>query len=266
MLIISGCQKSEEVQLYPDFKPQLVGITFIAAGEDFATPTFQYTRPAFKDPSDTQALIIAPGIKAEFFTNGILVPIQYDSIGNAYQAFLPTPPLPGQSFTITATDGKETVTGSTTIPEPVQIDASFSLDSLTFFETLLKYNASITYTLKGNQSQYVRIIPRMYFTNGNSELMIDENFNPIQKLAPGQSFTQQFRVVKPDETSFPDSIECIVLSCDEAYAKYSNSTSFNFFDIFPGGEPTIHYSNMSNKIGVIASYTMSESKILKIKK
>lgn len=266
LLFIIGCQKSEEVEFYPSFKPQLVGITFIAAGEGVVTSTFQYSRPVFKDPIDTEAILIVPGIKATLFNNGTSIPITYDSVGNNYQALLPTPAMPGESFSITATDGNQIITGSTTLPKPADIEVSFTFDSLPFLDVLFKYNATITYTLKGNEAKYVRIIPRIYFTNGNSDLMIDESFKPIPKLLPGQSLTQQFRIVKPEEMSIPDSIECIVLSCDEAYVKYANSTLFSLFDFFPGTEPTMHYSNMSNKIGVIASYTQSDSKILKIKK
>jgi hypothetical protein len=265
LLVLFSCQKTEEVILYPAFTPKLANITFISAGDVLIVASFQYTRPSFQDTSQNIDFVAAKNVVAELLTNGAINPIEFDSFSDQYQTVLSTPAFPGQSFTLNATDGNQRITGSTTIPFPAKIDLSFRLDSNIVPEIGLRYSAKLTFTHKGNQPQYVRIIPRMYFSTGGSEIMNDESYTHIAKLLPGQSFTQEFRIFKPTTEDFPDSIECTVLSCDEAYAKYYNAAVSSIFDLFPNTEPTIQYSNMSNKIGVIASYTLSESKILNIK-
>ena len=106
---------------------------------------------------------------------------------------------------------------------------------------------------------------RIIFSDSSNTIMFENTFNESKISSKNQSIQRKLYTYKPNEFVYPVRIEVIGINCDEAYTKYyNNTTPFNFYNILPINEPTIAYSNMSNKIGVIASYCASPVQVFNI--
>lgn len=263
-LTIIGCQKTEEVDIVPAYQRKLIPFVFIGAGDTTITCNAQYTLPIFGDTGSTNAVIAKHANIVLTNQNGQTL-LTYSEIDQYYSASLINPIQIGQIYTVVASDSFEQTSGSTIVPQPADVTIAIRFDSAVFLEELTRYIATITYTLNGNEPAYVRILPQLVMEDGWLENMVDEQFTPIKKLMPGQSVTQQFKVVKPYAEAVPFFIQTIVLSCDVHYARYYNALNSSFLEFFPATEPSIDYTNMSNGIGIVASYNFSETEITFIK-
>jgi hypothetical protein len=96
--------------------------------------------------------------------------------------------------------------------------------------------------------------------------MTGEVFKPMSLMLPGQSVTSRFFASASFTGWYPLNIRCLIVACDEAYAKYANATQgWDLGSIFPGSEPSLVYSNMSNQIGIIASYNICGEQVFRLK-
>lgn len=263
-IVSLGCQKSVEVDLFPPFQRKLVPSIFIGAGDTSATAYLQYTLPLFGD-TGTQERVNVKNAKMVLTTPSGPIVLSYDENNQYYYVGLNAPIEPGQTLRIDVDDSIEQTNGSAVVPQPVDVSVSLTFDSSLFLGELTRYQAKLTYTLNGSQPAYVRIFPQLFMEDGWMENLIDEQFTPIKLLLPGQSVTQQFNLVKPYEEAVPSFMQVVVVSCDVHYARYYNSVASSFLEFFPATEPTMDYSNMSNGIGIIAAYTISETETIFIK-
>ena len=129
------------------------------------------------------------------------------------------------------------------------------------------YHAEVTYTLKGATAAYVKIFPILTLDDSASIIPMNiEGFKPMVRMYPGESFTSRFMASASFNGLYPLNIKCMIIACDEAYAKYYNATQgIDFGSMLPGSEPSLGYSNMSNHIGIIASYNICAEKVFQVK-
>lgn len=266
MLVLTGCERQEDVEIKVPFKRKLVASVFIGAGDSLVRASLAYTTPVFgvTPAMDVQYADAANGV---LFCNGVQTDFVFDSTNHEYDAFTsPHNAIAGDSYKIMFADDRESVTGTTTIPAPVNLDFQLKFDS-TGDPSLPVYHAEITYTLTSAAPAYVRILPILTLDDSLSIIpMYMEAFKPIVLMHPGESITAKFLASSSVNGLYPLNIRCIIIACDEAYAKYNNATQgVDFGSILPGSESSIVYSNMSNHIGIIASYNVCGEKVLNLK-
>lgn len=265
-LLFVACERQEDVDMNVPFKRKLVAAVFIGAGDNEVLANINYTSPVFGAPSviDFQSI---PGVSG-FVNNGVeRFLFGYDTIDKQYKAFPTTPVMVGQTYEASFTDGNLQTKGKTTVPQPVSVDIAVQFDSILLSDFLPSYFANITCTLKSANPAYVKIVPFLVMDDSiTSILMTTQQYAPISLLQPGQSFTAKYYAEVAINGLQPAKISCLIVSCDEAYAQYANATqSADYSSILPGSEPSMVYSNMSNNIGVIASYNICGNKDIPIK-
>ena len=265
LILCSACQREEDVDLSVPYKRKLIAAVFIGAGDSSIDATLNYTSPVLGYPPimDAQQASAVAGILKIGTTD---FPFQYDTIDKQYKTgFLPDHIQPGNTLEVTFADSKEVVAGRTTVPYPVQVDIQFQIDSMMINE-IPQYKATFTTTLI-TASGYVKIVPLLLMSDSITEIpMYSESFKPINLLHKGQSFSFSCIAASQINGLYPIRVRCLVVACDEAYAHYANSTqSLDFTNTLPGSEPLLVYSNMSNHIGVMASYNICDQKIFMLR-
>jgi Domain of unknown function (DUF4249) len=267
LLLLTGCERQEDVEMKVPFKRKLVTAVFVAAGDSLVKASLSYSTPVF---GSTPILDIqyATSANAVLFCNGAPSNFKFDSATKEYYAFTaPHYAVAGDSYKIMITDDQESVFGTTIIPSPVDLDFKLKFDSAGDNPILPLYRAELTYTLKGTSPAYVKILPILMLDDSFSiSVMTPEIFKPMVLMNAGESITTQFLANSSVNGLYPLNLRCLIISCDEAYAKYSNATQgIDFGTVFPGSEPSFVYSNMSNRVGIIASYNICGEKVFHLK-
>lgn len=262
LALFSSCSREDEIDLHVPFKKRLVAEVFIGEGDSVFNAILTHTKPVFGEPNnsmpdyvkDANAYIGKGSEQINLSFNG--------NFSQYYSDALPYKIKSGENYYFEASDGNEKVYGSTTIPEKPNLSYSVKLDSS--INDAYFYNATITCTNQSEKSGYIRVMARIIFSDSSYGTMFENSFNEIKLLGKNQSIQRKLYSYKPSEFVYPVRIEISGINCDEAYAKYyNNTTPFNFYNILPINEPTIAYSNMSNKIGIIASYSSAPTQVFK---
>jgi hypothetical protein len=247
-----SCDKEDEVDLKIPFQKKLVSAIVIGNTDTNFSAFLSYTTPVYgtgfiSDPT------IAEQANAFITTENNTYELVYDSIIKRYTQSLNGKSITaGQTFNIKVSDKKETITGKCTIPSDASVTLNMQLDSS--LNTLYYYNARFTCKLLSPEKKYILLIPKIIFSDSSEVEMQEEQFTSLQELTTNTTLERKF-VSNPIFPAFPVRIECKVWVCDETFAKHYNiNTTFYAFSGFTIGSPALTYSNMSNKIGVIAAY------------
>lgn len=262
MALFSSCSREDEIDLNVPFKKRLVAEVFIGEGDSVFNAILTHTKPVFGESSNGMPDYVSDA--NAFISKGAeQINLNFNSnFSQYYSDVLPIKVKSGESYYFEATDGNEKVYGNTTIPEKPILSYTVKLDSS--INDAYFYNATITCTNQSEKPGYIRVMARVIFSDSTYGMMFENSFNEIKLVAKNQSIQRKLYSYKTSEFAFPVRIEISGINCDEAYAKYyNNTTPFNFYNILPINEPTMAYSNMSNKIGIIASYSSVPTQVFK---
>lgn len=258
LLQLVSCDTQEDVDITIPFHKKLVGGVIIGTSESSITASLTYTTPVYKKPVSMEPDIVT---NANAFINegSNQYNFTFNEPSGTYNTSLNGASVQaGQTYRLTASDGNETVTGQTTIPGGADVKLTVAFDSL--FHSSYFYHANFNCQLLSAEKKYIRLVPTLFFNDSSQIEMAMPSYTSILELNQGQSFNCNFGANKIFPESVPVRIECKVLVCDEAYAKYFNTTtSATLYNILPIGEPNFAYSNLSNKVGVIASYNHTKT-------
>ncbi|MES2780869.1 MAG: DUF4249 family protein [Bacteroidota bacterium] len=266
VFVLAGCERQEDVDIDVPYKKKLVAAVFIGAGDSLINATLTYTTPVFGavPAMDAKYATSATGVLSY---NGLATDFNYDSMNLNYTAFtLPHYALAGETYQVNFDDKELSINGKTTIPFPVTMDIQMEFDSSENL-TLPQYRATFTCRVTGDFPAYVRIFPVLVMDDSLTFMpMYGETFKPIKQLQKGDVFTEKYIAASAINGLYPAFIRCIIITCDEAYARYYNATQgIDFSSIIPGTEPLQVYSNMSNHIGIIASYNVCGEVVFDVK-
>lgn len=268
VVFLASCERQEEVDLKVPYKRKLVVAAFIGAGDSEVLASISYTSPVFGAPPilDPQS---AGGVIGSISVNGgEQLPFVYDTIEKICRATVSSGSVnAGDTYELSFTDGADQIKGRTTVPPPALVDVSVKFDSVPLDGSLPQYFGVFTATLKSALPAYVRIMPVLIMEDSLTNIpMHTLQYVPITLLQTGQSFTAKFYAEASINGLKPARITCLIITCDEGYARYANAThSLDFSTTLPGSEPSMLYSNMSNNIGIVASYNICESKNILLK-
>ncbi|MBJ7429303.1 MAG: DUF4249 family protein [Bacteroidia bacterium] len=259
ILVFQSCEREEEILINLPYKKKLISEVFLGEGDSSFSATLSYTQPIFGKPVLAEP-VYATKANAQISTDGKTFQLDYDSFNFNYKgSYIPNIIKAGETYHFKASDESETTTGFVTIPQKPAFDFELQFDSS--FADIYFYNATIKCTLKSNFSVNTKFVALIVFNDSSRSLLTEVTSSKVPVLKPNESVTKKLFASKSSEFVYPVRIECLGISCSDSYMLYSNATSiFNFSNIFPISEPTITYSNMSNKIGVIAAYSLSTPK------
>lgn len=263
IILLCGCERQEEITVDVPYKKKLVAEVFLGEGDSIFTANLSYTKPVFGAPNTTEPWY-ATNAKAHINIKGNIYGMAYNEFTFNFNAEYQSNIIKaGETYYFQASDESETITGFTQIPEKPTFDFDIKFDSsLTDF---YYYNAVIKCTNKSLNTINAKFVAQVIFSDSSKVFLTEITSSKIQVLKQNESITKKLYTYKPNEFVFPVRIECYGVNCNDEYTKYSNATSiFNFSNILPVSEPTIAYSNMSNKIGIIAAYSLSEPKIFNL--
>ncbi len=262
LVLLSSCSREDEIDLHVPFKKRLIAEVFIGEGDSAFNAILTHTKPVFGEPSNSMPVYV-PDANAFISKGAEQINLNFNgNFSQYYSDVLLNKVRSGESYYFEATDGNEKVYGSTTIPEKPILSFTVKLDSS--INDAYYYNTTITCTNQSEKPDYIRVMARVIFSDSTYGMMFENSFNEIKQLAKNQSIQRKLYSYKTSEFAFPVRIEISGINCDEAYAKYyNNTTPFNFYNILPINEPTMAYSNMSNKIGIIASYSSAPTQVFK---
>ncbi len=258
LLQLASCGSEENVDITIPFQKKLVGGVIIGANDASITASLTYTTPIYNKQAATETDIVT-NANAHINEGSNQYNLVFDAPTGTYNATLNgTNVQIGQTYRLTVSDGNETVTGKTTIPGDADVKLTVQFDSV--FSNNYFYHANFNCQLLSDKKQYIRLVPTLFFDDSTQTDMAMPSYTSIIQINQGQSFNSTFGAHKIFQQSKPIRIECKVLVCDEAYAKYFNTTtSVSLYNILPIGEPNFAYSNLSNKVGVIASYKLTKT-------
>ncbi len=262
-LFLASCEREEVISVDVPYKKKLVAEVFLAEGDSIFTANISYTKPVFGERNTTEPLY-ATNAKAHININGNIYGMAYNEFTFNFNAeYQPNTIKAGETYYFQASDESETITGFTKIPEKPAFDFDIKFDSS--LTDVYYYNAVIKCTNKSANAINAKFAVEVIFSDSTKLFLIEMSASKIPVLKQNESITKKLYTYKPNEFVYPVRIECYGVSCNDEYTKYSNATSiFNFSNILPVSEPTIAYSNMSNKIGIIAAYSLSEPKIINL--
>jgi len=262
LLSLSACQREQVVDLDVPQKSKLVGAVYVGAGTSSVMASVTRTVPVIGTPESFEPKFVAnaTGTLTDLGTSETW-PFAFDAMNNQYSTTLNTSTVEaGRQYRVQFSDDYETVTGTTTVPLPITTSVSVKLDSVLGEGMINSYTAAITCTLLTEGTHNIRLVPVIIFNDTIPYPMTDVfNTEPVYTINKGGSFSHTFSVPYGYGETVPTGIEVMVLSCDEAYTRYFNSTGFSYDQFGPLSDPSIVYSNMSNNVGVIASYNISET-------
>ncbi|MES2560190.1 MAG: hypothetical protein V4590_10640 [Bacteroidota bacterium] len=266
VLMFTACERQEDVDLKVPYKRKLVASVFIGAGDSLVRATLSYTTPVFGAPPaiDIRHANAATGVMQY---RGMQTGFVYDSIGHEHQAIIsPYSAVAGEAYQFVFTDDLGSVRGTTVIPQPVDLTIQLRFDS-TQTPDFPVYVADLTYSLQSAVSSYIKLLPVLMLDDSFSLVpMVLETFNPMVLMRPGESVTSRFVASASLNGLHGLNLRCLIITCDEAYAKHYNATqTVDLGTVLPGSEPTQFYSNMSNGIGVVASYNICGEQVFQLK-
>ncbi|MES2381047.1 MAG: DUF4249 family protein [Bacteroidota bacterium] len=258
LLQLISCDSQEDVDITIPFQKKLVGGVIIGTSDATIAASLTYTTPVYNQQTSVEPVIVT---NANAFVNegSNQYHLTFDEPTGTYNTSLNGASVQvGQTYRLIVSDGNETVTGQTTIPDGADVKLTVQFDSA--FRNNYFYHANFNCQLLSDKKQYIRLVPTLFFDDSTQIEMLMPSYTSIIQLNQGQSFNSNFGAHKIFQESKPIRIECKVLVCDEAYAKYFNTTtSASLYNVLPIGEPNFAYSNLSNKVGVIASYNLTKT-------
>jgi hypothetical protein len=262
LFLLGSCQREQIVDLEVPHKRKLVASLFLRADANSASAYLTHTTPVFGTEPRTDPAYVTTGSgyirnpgSAETWS------FVYDSQDLDYKTSLdPATFRPGQQYEVSFSDEYETVTGTTTVPYPVAASVSVKIDSVMEFGSYT-YNVTVTCTILSEGSFYVQLSPVILFEDGSVYPMYASTLERnIRESVKGQSFSQKYTAPFASEFIRPTEVQVMLISCDKTYAGFYNSSGeISFDDLGPITEPSFAYSNMSNGVGVFASYTISDT-------
>jgi hypothetical protein len=260
LIAILGCSREEEISVNLPFKKKLVAQVYIGQNDEMLTATLTHTTPVFGTNTATEPSYES-GATVWANVNGTDYRLTYDPNTFEYNSDLLDKPITENDIIkFKANNELETISGQTKIPEKPLVSFDLVLDSN--LNDFYFYHAKITCKLLSPGKKQLRILAKITYSDSITVFLGTKTFSPIASINSGQSFTEHFYGYKITEFGYPVKIECFAANCDDAYTKYYNNTvGFNFAELLPISEPTIAFSNMSNNIGVIASYSLSNHQI-----
>jgi hypothetical protein len=130
LFAFAGCEREEDVDLKVPFKRKLVAAVFIGAGDSVVRASLSYTTPVFgKVPAmDPERAAAAGGI---MYHNGVQAIFTYDS--TTHEHIVRTDPphaAAGDTYKVIFADDRESISGTTVIPNPVELDIRLTVDSV----------------------------------------------------------------------------------------------------------------------------------------
>jgi hypothetical protein len=263
VLILVSCQREKIIDLEVPQKRKLIAVVYIGAGNSSVVSTVTHSAPVIGSPEpesfDPEIVPNANGVFSDVASSDAW-PFVFDDNMQQYSATMSSASIQaGRQYRVQFSDEYETVEGTTTIPMPVATSLSIKLDS-TVSQAFRQFTVTITCTSLSEGTNNIRLVPFLIFNDTMPYSMTDiYDQQYVMQLTKGGSFTQDFTAPYSNEFFSPTRVDVMVLSCDDAYMKYFNSTGFSYDQFGPLSDPSMVYSNMSNKIGVIASYNVSET-------
>lgn len=264
-----SCVRENDVNLDIPQKRKLVAAVIIGAGDSSVSAMLTHSTPVLGTPVPMEASYVSNG-SGELSQGSHTWPFFYTEKNMSYTA-TPDPGTirAGQEYTVRLSDDIESVSGSTIIPLPVSTSVTMKFDSTVDSEGIAIYSAVFTCTSLSQGSFNIRLLPLLIYTDSSAYPMTNIFLKQdIPSLQKGQSFSTTFISIlgSGPGTPRPAHIKLLVLSCDDTYRSYYNSTNgAGMDDLGPIIEPSIAYSNMSNGVGVVASYNVSETYLLPVR-
>jgi hypothetical protein len=257
-----SCQKEKEVELDIPYKPKLVAGMVLIAGDSIASAIITRTTPVVNVPfpegpsyySNAQVLLSNPNQQLQ---------LTYDSFSNMYYALSANTFKPNEQYDISIQSEYGKTTGSTILPLPATTEISVSqtiVKQNTYNEVSIRLNC--TNTSSGNRN--IKLIPVAIFSDSSRAELISTDEVKVYEVAANQSFINSFSTFVSPGTEIVR-IELEVLSCDIHYTRYVNTTQGLYLQELPFVEPKIPYSNLSSKIGILASICPSGYKTFLLK-
>lgn len=264
LIALFGCSSEEEITVNLPFKKKLVTQVYVGQNDEMLTAILTHTTPVFGTGAANEP-DYATNANVWANINGTDYKLTYNPNTFEYNSDLLNNPIAENDVVkIKVNSELETITGQTKIPEKPLVSFDLELDSN--LNDFYFYHAKITCKLLSPGKKNLRILAKITYSDSITVFLGTKMFSAISSITSGQSFSENLFGYKITEFGYPVKIECFAVNCDDAYTQYyNNSGGINFAEFLPISEPTIAYSNMSNNIGIIASYSVSNSQIFTFK-
>lgn len=256
--MLSSCERNETIEFDIPFKSKVVVASFLTADETQISVWLTKTTKAVGAEIPQEATLVTDA-EVTLMHDGNSYLLTYDSINEVYVGDMNGAPFEsGKKYNLLVKSGDETITGYTTIPQPSTTISTCKFDSI-FGIMGLTYLVTFNTTQISAGSNHLLLYPYIVFEDSSRYALYYEGRDRVRAIAEQKTISQMFSVSSP--SSRPVRVELLTYTCDEPYAQYYNkSATFNYGSLgIAFGEVSITYSNMSNKIGVFASYVPSSA-------
>jgi hypothetical protein len=259
LMLLTGCERYEDVEIDVPYKPKLVTACFLQAQSSTVLVAVSRSLPVFNNQSKpwgednieyvTNASVVLQRGSTKYY-------LTYDTAQKLYQADLPVAVQSGEQYELVVTSGDNTSRGTTIIPGIVNTNSSIKLDSSLQWDGSYLYTATLNATLVDPGKHYVDFMPVIVYVDSSNEMMYTQDIGVIKELNQGETISRTFKTTQGIVGRYPIRIELIVMNCDEAYARNTNRVVDLMSGIggIPFSEPAVTYSNMSNGIGTFGSF------------
>jgi hypothetical protein len=254
-LLFLACEREQEVELQIPYKKKLVAVVFIDATSDRQFATLTYTQPASTPSNEYPEPLYVKNATGYFETKDGIIPFEFDSFSNSYAADLGRIREFGETFGVVFSDGNETIKGRTILPDSVSAEVNIQFDS-SFISGNWVYHFTVESKLLSNKpAYYSNVQASVVNDDGGINILSDFLVNKVEIAQPGGVARQKYSINKLEGIT-PVSVMYQIISCNVDLIAHHNSTGVPGFETFlPNSQPIMHYSNMSNDIGIIAAYT-----------
>jgi hypothetical protein len=255
-LTLTSCERYETIDFDIPFKSKVVVASFLTADETQIAVWLTRTTKAVGAETPQEPTLVTDA-EVTLIHEGNSYLLVYDSMEKVYVGDMNGAPFEsGKKYTLLVKSGDETVTGYTTIPLPAITESTCKIDSI-FGINGLTYLVTFTTKQLSAGNNHLFLYPYIVFEDSSRYALFYDGRDRARASRQGQTISQTFSASYSQ--SRPVRVELLTYTCDEPYASYYNkSATFNYGSLgMAFGEVTITYSNMSNKIGVFASYVAS---------
>ncbi len=265
LCILYSCERFEEVNLELPYEEKAVAACFLNAEEATLTVWLQKTYPVIGVEMPTDPIWIT-NAQVTLESGSTTIPFTYDSPGRFYTADVSSTPLEvGKTYklSIITSDGV-VISGSTVIPYPISTSQTLQFDSLLSYKGST-YSARFNITNTSTQGAYLLAIPYMVFADSNRFPFYFNERDRVVYLEPNKQINQVFTC--PIIGQELVRMELLLYTTDKPYAQYFNkNATIDYASLgVPFAEASVTYSNMSNGIGIIGSYTFSGAQSFPLK-
>lgn len=262
-VFLTACQKEKVVNYTVPQIQKIFAACFIGDLDSIASVYLTRTTPIIGSETLEKELITDASVQISTFDQTIN--LSYNDFMQIYS----TQPneliiKPGTAYTLKITAGKESVSGTTVLPVPATVLLNTKIDSSLLTGDLFNtYRIETTLTQTSPGKHFIRLAAFMIFEDsGKVELKADEA-NLLYEIEQGKNVRLHFTQLGYNIFSKPVRLEIMAITTDEAYYKYHQNIEKNQLNFFlPFSEPLFNYSNMSNKIGITGSYSISRIELL----